>query len=110
MYEGKPVRTPDSAQYFRIIDQHRVSVIFSVPTAFRVIRQVDPDAILGRPYNIDSLRAIFVAGELCDVETKNWIAKTFQVPILNHWWQSTGNQRFFSGLTSKIENVKILIE
>lgn len=90
MYEGKPDRTPDPGQYFRIIEQHKVSALFSIPTAFRVIRRADPDAKHGSTYNIDSLRTIFVAGEHCDMETKNWIAKTFKVPVLNHWWQSMG--------------------
>lgn len=88
MYEGKPDRTPDPGQYFRIIEQHKVSALFSIPTAFRVIRRVDPDAKYGSAYNIESLRTIFLAGEHCDLETKNWVAKTFKVPVLNHWWQS----------------------
>lgn len=88
MYEGKPDRTPDPGQYFRIIEQHKVSALFSIPTAFRVIRRVDPDTKFGRAYNTESLRTIFVAGEHCDMETKNWIAKTFKVPVLNHWWQT----------------------
>jgi len=35
-----------------------------------------------------SLKTIFVAGELCDYETKAWAEKIFKVPILNNWWQS----------------------
>ncbi|KAH8293425.1 hypothetical protein KR054_000303, partial [Drosophila jambulina] len=88
MYEGKPDRTPDPGQYFRIIDQYKVRSIFSVPTSFRVIRRADPDITYGRQYSTKSLRAIFIAGEHCDYETKNWIEKTFQVPVLNHWWQT----------------------
>ena len=70
MYEGKPDRTPDPAQYFRIIDQHKVTALFSVPTAFRVIRRVDPEIKYGKRYNLRSLRHIFIAGEHCDLETK----------------------------------------
>ncbi|XP_030375998.1 acyl-CoA synthetase short-chain family member 3, mitochondrial isoform X2 [Scaptodrosophila lebanonensis] len=88
MYEGKPDRTPDPGQYFRIIDQHKVCSIFSVPTSFRVIRRADPDISYGRQYSMKSLRAIFIAGEHCDFETKMWIQKTFKVPVLNHWWQT----------------------
>lgn len=88
MYEGKPDRTPDPAQYFRIIDQHRVTQIFSVPTAFRVIRRVDPEIKLGSRYSLSSLRTIFIAGEHCDLETKLWIERTMKVPVLNHWWQT----------------------
>ncbi|XP_043654256.1 acyl-CoA synthetase short-chain family member 3, mitochondrial [Drosophila teissieri] len=88
MYEGKPDRTPDPGQYFRIIDQYQVRSIFSVPTSFRVIRRADPDISYGRQYSMKSLRAIFIAGEHCDYETKSWIEKTFKVPVLNHWWQT----------------------
>lgn len=88
MYEGKPDRTPDPGQYFRIIDQHKVSAIFSVPTAFRVIRKVDPHIRYGRKHSLSSLRTIFIAGEHCDLETKHWIENTFRVPVLNNWWQT----------------------
>ncbi|XP_005178117.2 acyl-CoA synthetase short-chain family member 3, mitochondrial [Musca domestica] len=88
MYEGKPDRTPDPGQYYRLIDQHKVTSLFSVPTSFRVLRRVDPDCKYGRKYSLKSLRSIFVAGEHCDLETKSWIEKTFKVPVLNNWWQT----------------------
>ncbi|XP_033177272.1 acyl-CoA synthetase short-chain family member 3, mitochondrial [Bombus impatiens] len=88
MYEGKPDRTPDAAQYFRVIDQHRVNALFCVPTALRVIRRVDPDLLLGRKYSMQCLKTVFVAGEFCDYKTKTWAEKAFKVPILNNWWQS----------------------
>lgn len=73
---------------FRIIDQHKVNAICTVPTAFRVIKREDPDIEFGKKYSLKSLRTIFVAGELCDYETKSWAEKIFNVPILNHWWQT----------------------
>uniref|UniRef100_A0A1B0FND6 Acyl-CoA synthetase short-chain family member 3, mitochondrial n=1 Tax=Glossina morsitans morsitans TaxID=37546 RepID=A0A1B0FND6_GLOMM len=88
MYEGKPDRTPDAEQYYRIIEQHRVVSLFSVPTAFRVLRRTDPDCKCGKKYSLKSLRSIFIAGEHCDLETKGWIEKTFKVPVLNNWWQT----------------------
>ncbi|EDS37512.1 acetyl-CoA synthetase [Culex quinquefasciatus] len=88
MYEGKPDRTPDPGQYFRIIEQHKVSALFSVPTSFRVLRRTDPEIKYGRKYSLNSLRTIFIAGEHCDIETKSWIEKTFKVPVLNNWWQT----------------------
>lgn len=88
MYEGKPSRTPDAAQYFRVIDQHSVNALFCVPTALRVIRRADPDLSLGGKYSTKSLKYIFVAGEFCDYESKIWAEKAFKVPILNHWWQT----------------------
>lgn len=88
MYEGKPDRTPDAGQYFRVIDQYKVNGLFAVPSAFRAIRRKDPEATLGKAYNIESLRGIFTGGEISDLDTINWIEKTFKVPALNHYWQS----------------------
>ncbi|XP_022915542.1 acyl-CoA synthetase short-chain family member 3, mitochondrial [Onthophagus taurus] len=88
MYEGKPDRTPDPGQYFRIIDEHKVNAIFTVPTSFRVIRREDPKASFGKMYSTKSLKKIFIAGEHCDYETKMWTENTFRVPVLNHWWQT----------------------
>ncbi|KAB0800983.1 hypothetical protein PPYR_05337 [Photinus pyralis] len=88
MYEGKPDRTPDPGQYFRIIEQHGVNALFTVPTSFRVIKREDPTIRFGRNYDTKTLRSIFVAGEHLDYETKRWAQHTFEVPVLNHWWQT----------------------
>lgn len=88
LYEGKPDRTPNPGSYFRIIDEHKVNAVFSVPTSFRVIKREDPDAEFGKKYNISSLRTIFIAGEHCDYDTKCWVEKIFNIPVLNHWWQT----------------------
>ncbi|XP_063241065.1 acyl-CoA synthetase short-chain family member 3, mitochondrial [Bacillus rossius redtenbacheri] len=88
MYEGKPDRTPDASQYFRLIHEHQVSGLLTAPTALRVIRREDPETKAGKKYCTDSLRHLFVAGEHCDNETKSWAEKTFKVPVLNHWWQT----------------------
>ncbi|KAG7308964.1 hypothetical protein JYU34_004819 [Plutella xylostella] len=88
LYEGKPDRTPDPGQYFRIIEQHGVNALFSVPTAFRVLKRADPQAKYARRYCLTSLRAVFMAGEHCDQDTKNWAERVFGVPVLNHWWQT----------------------
>lgn len=88
MYEGKPDRTPDPGQYFRIIDEHKVNGLFTVPTALRVIKREDPNIEYGKKYSLNSLKTVFVAGEHCDFETKSWAERIFNVPVLNHWWQT----------------------
>nr|CAD7200344.1 unnamed protein product [Timema douglasi] len=88
MYEGKPDRTPDPGQYFRLIHEHKVNGLLTAPTALRVIKREDPEITKGRKYSTKTLRNLFVAGEHCDHETKSWAEKVFNVPILNHWWQT----------------------
>ncbi|KAM9312767.1 acyl-CoA synthetase short-chain family member 3, mitochondrial [Gastrophryne carolinensis] len=88
LYEGKPVGTPDSSAYFRVISDYGVAAMFTAPTALRAIRQQDPEAALGKKYSLSKFRTLFVAGERCDVETLEWSKKIFKVPVLDHWWQT----------------------
>uniref|UniRef100_H2ZN28 Acyl-CoA synthetase short-chain family member 3, mitochondrial n=1 Tax=Ciona savignyi TaxID=51511 RepID=H2ZN28_CIOSA len=88
MFEGKPVGTPDGTTFFRIIQDHKVAALFVAPTALRAIKQEDPDALLGKKFDLSSMRTLFVAGEHCDVDTMRWSKAAFQVPVLDHWWQT----------------------
>jgi propionyl-CoA synthetase len=38
MLQGKPVGTPDSGAFFRVIEEHNVCSLFTAPTAIRMIR------------------------------------------------------------------------
>ncbi|XP_059834380.1 acyl-CoA synthetase short-chain family member 3, mitochondrial isoform X1 [Hypanus sabinus] len=88
LYEGKPVGTPDAGAYFRLLSDHGVVALFTAPTALRVIRQQDPEAVLGRQYHFPRFRTLFVAGEHCDLDTLKWAKQIFSVPVLDHWWQT----------------------
>ena len=44
LYEGKPVGTPDAGAFWRVVDAARRGALFTAPTAFRAIRQEDPEA------------------------------------------------------------------
>ncbi|MDY6056474.1 MAG: AMP-binding protein, partial [Campylobacter lanienae] len=88
VYEGKPVRTPNPAAFWRIVDEYKVNVLFSAPTAFRAIRREDHKGELIKNYNLDSLRAIFVAGERCDSDTLKWIMKVTKKIVVDNWWQT----------------------
>ena len=86
--EGKPVRTPDAGTFWRIVQDHDVTVLFTAPTAFRAIRKEDPDALLAKKYNLSSLKYVFVAGERCDPPTLEWLQNVVNVPVIDHWWQT----------------------
>ncbi len=88
LYEGKPVGTPDAGAFWRVISQHNVSVLFTAPTAFRAIRRADPEAKLLQAYDLDSFRALFLAGERADPDTVRWAEKVLGVPVFDHWWQT----------------------
>jgi propionyl-CoA synthetase len=88
LYEGKPVGTPDAGAFWRVIAEHKVSVMFTAPTAFRAIKRVDPRAELLRDYDLSRFRALFLAGERCDPDTLEWAQEILHVPVIDHWWQT----------------------
>jgi propionyl-CoA synthetase len=88
LYEGKPVGTPDAGAFWRVISEHKVCTLFTAPTAFRAIRQQDPEgSYIGR-YDLSGFRALFLAGERCDPETLGWAEEKLRVPVIDHWWQT----------------------
>jgi propionyl-CoA synthetase len=88
MFEGKPVGTPDAGTFWRIIEQHKVNVLFTAPTAFRAIKKEDPDGELIRKYDLSGFRLLFLAGERCDPDTLHWAEQQLNVPVIDHWWQT----------------------
>ena len=88
LYEGKPVGTPDPGAFWRVIEEHKVSVLFTAPTAFRAIKKEDPEGTFIRKYDLSSLRTLFLAGERCDPDTLLWAEAQLGVPVVDHWWQT----------------------
>jgi propionyl-CoA synthetase len=88
MYEGKPLGTPDAGAFWRVIAEHRVTTMFTAPTALRAIRKVDPDTRLLTEHDTSSLRTLFLAGERLDPDTYAWATDRLGVPVIDHWWQT----------------------
>ncbi len=88
LYEGKPVGTPDAGAFWRVIAEHQVRTLFTAPTAFRVIKNEDPDGVLARKYDLSPLRYLFLAGERLDPETYRWAGDLLGIPVIDHWWQT----------------------
>ncbi len=85
VYEGLPIN-PDAAIWWKIVEQHRVNVMFSSPTAIRVLKKQDP-ACLSR-HDVTSLRALYLAGEPLDEPTSRWISDALKVPVIDNYWQT----------------------
>ncbi len=85
MYEGLPTR-PDGGIWWSLVEKYKVSVMFSAPTAIRVLKKQDP-ALLTK-YDLSSLRALFLAGEPLDEPTAQWISTSLGKPIIDNYWQT----------------------
>jgi len=86
MYEGTPIR-PDGGIWWQLVEKYKVTVMFSAPTAVRVLKKQDP-AYLTK-YDLSSLRALFLAGEPLDEPTAQWISEGLKgKPIVDNYWQT----------------------
>jgi propionyl-CoA synthetase len=82
------VGTPDAGAFWRVIAEHNVACMFTAPTAFRAIKQQDPDGVLIGDYDLSRFRTLFLAGERCDPDTLHWAETKLGVPVIDHWWQT----------------------
>ncbi len=85
MYEGLPIR-PDAAIWWRLVEQYKVTAMFTAPTAIRVLKKQDPKFL--RQHDLSSLRALFLAGEPLDEPTATWIGEAIGKPIIDNYWQT----------------------
>jgi propionyl-CoA synthetase len=85
MYEGVPIR-PDAGIWWKIVQDYKVSVMFSAPTAIRVLKKHDVAYL--RKYDLASLKHLFLAGEPLDEPTHRWISESLGRPVIDHYWQT----------------------
>ena len=85
VYEGLPTR-PDAGIWWSLVEKYKVTVMFSAPTAVRVLKKQDPKYL--SMYDLSSLDALFLAGEPLDETTAQWIAQGLNKPIVDNYWQT----------------------
>jgi propionyl-CoA synthetase len=98
LYEGKPVGTPDSGAFWRLVEEYGINTMFTAPTALRAVRKEDPgnEAIgkVGGRGGLRSLKALFLAGERSEPAIvtmyqdllKKYGAK--DAKVVDNWWSS----------------------
>ncbi|HJW26457.1 MAG TPA: propionate--CoA ligase [Rhodocyclaceae bacterium] len=85
MYEGTPLR-PDPGIWWQIVEKYKVDVMFSAPTAARVLKKQDPAYM--HKHDISSLKHLFMAGEPLDQPTHEWIMGELGIPVIDNYWQT----------------------
>jgi acetyl-CoA synthetase len=88
MYEGAP-NHPDWGRFWQIIEKHRVSILYTAPTAIRAfIRQGDEWPAKA---DLSSLRLLGTVGEPINPEAWVWYHRVIghgRCPIVDTWWQT----------------------
>ena len=85
LYEGVPIR-PDAGIWWKIVQDTKAAVMFSAPTAVRVLKKQDPAYL--KKYDVRSLKHLFLAGEPLDEPTHAWIQEALGRPVIDHYWQT----------------------
>ncbi|KAF2273980.1 acetyl-CoA synthetase-like protein [Westerdykella ornata] len=99
LFEGKPVGTPDASTFWRIVEEYKVTTMFTAPTALRAIRREDADndyfeRIYGSRGGLKTLRALFLAGERSEpsiVDMYQRLLTKHCAPgalVIDNWWSS----------------------
>jgi acetyl-CoA synthetase len=76
----------DAERWYRILEQQKVSVWYTAPTAIRMLMKVGADFPKG--FNLSSLRLIASVGEPLNPEAVVWGVEAFGKPIHDNWWQT----------------------
>jgi len=98
LFEGKPVGTPNAGTFWRVIEEHKVNVLSTAPTALRAIRRDDPEnkffEAAGKRRGMKQLRALFLAGERSEpsiVQMYQKLLSKYAAPgamVIDNWWSS----------------------
>jgi acyl-coenzyme A synthetase/AMP-(fatty) acid ligase len=92
MYEGAP-HIPDGGRFWKICQDHGVTVFYTAPTAIRALMKLGDD--LPARYDLSRLRLLGTVGEPINPEAWMWYHRVIgqgRCPIVDTWWQTeTGN-------------------
>src|SRR3954466_4544737 len=88
VFEGVPVY-PDAGRFWKMIQDHKVNVFYTAPTAIRSLIKAGGD--LPKKYDLSSLRILGTVGEPINPEAWMWYHETVgnkRCPIVDTWWQT----------------------
>jgi acetyl-CoA synthetase len=88
MYEGAP-NFPQNDRFWKIIDDHKVSIFYTAPTAIRAFIKWGDEWL--QNYSLASLRLLGTVGEPINPEAWMWYHREVgkeRCPIVDTWWQT----------------------
>ena len=88
MFEGVP-NYPDTSRWWKIVDQHKVNIFYTAPTALRALMKEGAEPV--KKTNRKSLKLLGTVGEPINPEAWMWYYKVVgdgRCPIVDTWWQT----------------------
>jgi propionyl-CoA synthetase len=95
VYEGTP-DYPDPGVWWEVVEKHKVNVMFSSPTAMRMLRKFPSEWF--EKHDLSSLRYVFLAGEPLDEPTWRWANEALGKPVVDHYWQTESGWPMLSNM------------
>ena len=105
IFEGVPVY-PDAGRFWKICQDHGVSVFYTAPTAIRSLIKAGGD--LPKKYDLSKLRLLGTVGEPINPEAWMWYHQTVgneRCPIVDTWWQTETGGHMITPLPGAIPTV-----
>ncbi|MDR3285244.1 MAG: acetate--CoA ligase [Holosporales bacterium] len=88
LFQGTPTY-PDASRFWKIIDENKVTIFYTAPTALRSLRSLGDDFV--NHASLESLRILASVGEAIDPSTWQWFFEKIgksHCPIMDTWWQT----------------------
>ena len=76
----------DAARWYRILERHAVDVLYTAPTAIRMLHRAG--AGLAAERALAHLRLVASVGEPLDADAVHWCQHTFGATVIDTWWQT----------------------
>jgi len=76
----------DAERWYRILQEQRVDVWYTAPTAIRMLMKVGAD--MARRFDLSALRFMASVGEPLNPEAVVWSNEVFGQPFHDNWWQT----------------------
>jgi acetyl-CoA synthetase len=76
----------DARRWYQVLQDHRVTVWYTAPTAVRMLMKAGPEVASG--YDLSALRFVASVGEPLNPEAVAWGSEVLGLPIHDNWWQT----------------------
>lgn len=76
----------DAERWYRVIEEQRVTVWYSSPTAIRMMMKLGSE--VAKQHDLSSLRFLASVGEPLNPEAVVWSLRAFGRPFHDNWWQT----------------------
>ncbi len=89
----------DAQQWYKILQDEKVSIWYTAPTAIRRLMRLDFDPL--KTYDLSSLRLVQSVGEPLNPEAVIWGMEKLKLPIHDNWWQTETGGIMIANLISQ---------